>query len=52
MFIQTSVPRHPGDMLSLGVSIDGTVLELDGIVVRRSPDGMGVRLDTTCARFL
>ena len=51
VFIQTAVPRQPGDMLTLDMNVEGTVMQLEGIVVRRSPDGMGVRLDTTCARF-
>jgi len=51
-FIQTALPKSPGDRLSLRLDIRGTVIQLEGVVVRRAHDGMGVRLDTSGARFL
>jgi hypothetical protein len=52
LFIHTSLPRAPGEVLSILMDVGEAVVQLEGVVVRRCKDGMGVRLDTSCARIL
>lgn len=50
LFIHTVQPRSPGEVLSILMDLGGGVVQLEGIVVHRNRDGMGVRLDISGAR--
>ncbi len=52
LFIHTSLPRAPGEVLSIQMDLGEAIVQIEGVVVRRCKDGMGVRLDTSCARIL
>jgi len=52
LFIRTSQPRSPGEVLNILMELGGGTVRIEGTVVHRCDDGMGVRLDITGARVV
>ena len=52
LFIRTRHPCSPGEVLSILMDLGGGCVRVEGIVVHRSDDGMGVRLDVAGARVV
>ncbi|MFW5741108.1 MAG: PilZ domain-containing protein [Myxococcota bacterium] len=52
LFIRTDAPRPPGEVISILMELGGGAVRIEGTVVHRSREGMGIRLDVAGARVV